>query len=179
VREFFSGEEMDLDGRDVHVHGYRGVPPGSRVPPIMVGGGAPRVLRLAGRVADIVSLNFDNRAGVVGPHGVGSSTADGTDEKIRWVREGAGARFDDLEIEVAGYFTAVTDRAEETATAIGANFGLDAQAMLDHSNALIGTVDAICDRLEGRRERHGISYVTIPGRQMRSFAPVVERLAGT
>ena len=40
-------------------------------PPIMVGGGSPKVLRLAGAEADIVSFNFNNRAGVIGPDGVG------------------------------------------------------------------------------------------------------------
>ena len=44
----------------------------------MIGGGAPRVLRLAGREADIVSFNFNNRAGVIGPDGVGASTAEAT-----------------------------------------------------------------------------------------------------
>ena len=97
---------------------------------------------------------------------------------IEWIRAGAGDRFDQLELEVAAYFTAVTDRVHETAAAVGGNFGLDADEMLDHANALVGSVDAICERLVARRERFGISYVTVPGRHMDAFAPVVSRLAG-
>jgi alkanesulfonate monooxygenase SsuD/methylene tetrahydromethanopterin reductase-like flavin-dependent oxidoreductase (luciferase family) len=43
-------------------------------PPVLIGGGAPRVLRLAGRLADIVSINFNNAAGKLGPDSVASST---------------------------------------------------------------------------------------------------------
>ena len=50
-------------------------------------------------------------------------------------------------------------------------------------NALIGSVDYICDTLIERRERFGISYVTpleIEGNNIsKGFAPVVARLAGT
>ena len=115
----------------------------------------------------MVSLNFDNRAGVVGPDGVGSSTASGTERKVGWARAGAGDRFDQLELEVGAYFTAATNRAYETAATIGANFGLSADDMLNHTNALIGSEDAICDRLLDHRERFGISCITVPGRHLR------------
>ena len=64
-------------------------------PPIMIGGGAPRVLRTAGRLADIVSLNFNNASGTLGSASVVSATLEKTQEKIGWIREGAGDRFDD------------------------------------------------------------------------------------
>jgi alkanesulfonate monooxygenase SsuD/methylene tetrahydromethanopterin reductase-like flavin-dependent oxidoreductase (luciferase family) len=150
-------------------------------PPLIIGGGSPRVLRLAGAQADIVSFNFDNRAGVVGPAGVASSGADAMDNKVRWVREGAGARFDDIELEVGAYFTVVTPdeaAAEATGAKMGEMFGLSGQDMIDHPNTLIGTVDAICDRLQHRRDRYGFSYVTVSDRNMEAFAPVVERLNG-
>ena len=75
------------------------------MPPLMIGGGSPRILRVAGREADIVSLNFNNRAGVIGPDGVQTSSAEETAKKIGWIRAGAGDRFDDLEIEIGAYFT--------------------------------------------------------------------------
>lgn len=71
VKVHFSGEPIDVSGRHVSVSGYTGVPaPVSKPhPPIMIGGGSRKVLTLAGREADIVSLNFNNRAGVIGPDG--------------------------------------------------------------------------------------------------------------
>ena len=55
---------------------------------------------------------------------------------------------------------------------------LNEEDMAKHPHALFGSVDAICDELERRRELHGISYVTVGKDNMESFAPVVERLAG-
>jgi hypothetical protein len=49
--------------------------------------------------------------------------------------------------------------------------------MVHHPHALIGTVDAICEELVGRREAYGISYVTVGDDAMEAFAPVVARLA--
>jgi probable F420-dependent oxidoreductase len=180
MKAYFVGEDLAIDGADVHVHGYRGAPaPLQRPrPPIMIGGGARRILTFAGREADIVSLNFNNRAGVVGPDGVQSSTAERTDERIDWIRAGAGDRFDEIELEVAAYFTAVTDDPDAVAESLGARFGVDATEMRQHPNALIGTVEEICEQLEARRQRFGISYITVADRNREAFAPVVERLRG-
>jgi probable F420-dependent oxidoreductase len=178
---YFTGEPLDFQGDHVRATGFRGQPRPAQSPrpPLMIGGGARRVLTYAGRVADIVSFNFDNRAGVVGPAGVQSSSAENMDTKIGWVREGAGDRFDAIELEVGAYFTAVTDAAAATAEKMGAMFGLSGEAMADHPNALIGSVDAICERLEHRRARYGFSYVMVSDRNADAFAPVVARLAGT
>lgn len=172
--------QIEIDGAHVRVHGYRGVPePVQRPhPPIMVGGGAERVLRLAGREADIVSLNFNNRSGVIGGEGVRSATAKETDRKVQWVREGAGDRFDEIEIETAAYFTVVADDGNAAATGLGAMFGLDVDEVRSHPNVLVGSVDEICDQLEARRERHGISYVAVSQRSIVDFAPVVARMHG-
>jgi alkanesulfonate monooxygenase SsuD/methylene tetrahydromethanopterin reductase-like flavin-dependent oxidoreductase (luciferase family) len=98
------------------------------------------------------------------------------------VREGAGDRFDAIELEVGAYFTVVTPdtpTAQGTAAKMGEMFGMSADDMLAHPNALIGTVDELCDRLVERRERYGISFVTVSDRNLEAFAPVVARLAGS
>jgi hypothetical protein len=144
----------------------------------MIGGGARRILTFAGREADIVSLNFNMCAGVVGPDGVQSSTAEQTDQKLDWVREGAGDRFESLELEIAANFMAATDDPQGVAETLGAQFGLAPAVMRHHPNALLGSVGEICDELEGRRERYGITYVTVADRHREAFAPIVERLSG-
>ena len=78
-------------------------------PPIFIGGGRQRILTLAGQLADIVSINFDNSAGRLGAASVASSGADETAQKLEWVRAGAGDRFDDIELEIGAYFVAVDD----------------------------------------------------------------------
>lgn len=181
LKAYFTGETLSINGAHVRANGFKGqpLPVQQPHPPIIIGGGAKRVLTYAGRVADIVSFNFDNRAGFVGPAGVQSSSAAAMDDKIAWVRAGAGDRFDDIELEVGAYFTVVTDDPATSAEKMGAMFGLSAAAMLDHPNALMGTVDEICERLIARRERYGFSYISVSDRNMDAFAPVVARLAGS
>lgn len=157
---------------------FEGVPKPTSKPPIMIGGGSPRVLRLAGREADIVSLNFNNRAGIIGPDGMQTSTEEETRKKLHWIREGAGDRFDDLEIEIGAYFTVVMDDPAPVLAGFAQMFEVEEAEMAHHPHALIGGVDVICDELERRRELFRISYVTIGADVMEAFAPVVERLAG-
>jgi len=178
LRASFEGGELDVTGAHVHAVGFESVPVPSRLPPLMIGGGSKRVLGIAGREADIVSLNFDNSSGKIGPAGVGSSTAELTAKKIEWIRAGAGTRFDDIEIEIGAYFTVVTDDAS-TVEKMAAMFALTPAEFAEHPHALIGSVDSICAQLEERRERYGISYVTFGAPAMESVAPIVARLAGT
>ena len=170
----------DVTGTHVHAVGFEGIPKPVRKPgpPIMIGGGAKRVLGIAGREADIVSLNFDNSSGKIGPAGVGSSTAELTAQKIDWIRAGAGDRFDAIEIEIGAYFTVVTDQRDATLGAMAPMFALTPEQLADHPHGLIGSVDHICEMLEERRARYGISYVTVGRAAAESFAPVVARLAG-
>jgi hypothetical protein len=144
----------------------------------MVGGGSPRVLGIAGREADIVSLNFNNASGRLGTEGVGSSTAALTEQKIEWIKAGAGDRFEDIELEIGAYFTAVTDDAG-TVARMASTFNVSSREFAQHPHALIGTVESICAQLVERRDRYGISYVTFGSAAMEAVAPIVQRLAGT
>jgi len=175
----FRGEGMaDLENDTVHWKDFQGDPKPVGEAPIMIGGGSPRILRLAGREADIVSLNFNNRSGMIGPDGVQLSSEAETQKKIGWIKQGAGERFDDLEIEIGAYFTFVMDDAAPVLGQFAQMFGLSEDDMARHPHALFGSVDAICDELERRRELHGISYITVGKDNMDSFAPVVDRLSG-
>lgn len=178
LRASFAEGELSIDGTHVHAVGFEAVPKPVRVPPLMIGGGAKRVLTIAGREADIVSLNFDNSSGKLGPAGIGSSTAELTMQKIGWVKEGAGARFDQIEIEIAAYFTIVTPDGDGTRAKMAPMFGMTPEVLADHPNALIGSIDEICDRIVERREKFGISYVSFGASVIDAVAPVIDRLAG-
>jgi probable F420-dependent oxidoreductase len=181
ARQFFAGVDLDYRGEYVQVHDTQAVPasPQPGGPKIMIGGGAPKVLGIAGRLADIVSINFNNAAGKIGAQGVGSGTAEGTAEKIGWIRDGAGDRFDDIEIEIAAYFTTVTDNTTETTAAMAGAFGLEPDVVANHPHTLIGSVEEIIEKLQARRAEFGISYVTVGDSAMDDFAPVVAALTGT
>ena len=105
------------------------------------------------------------------PHAVG--------ERLRRVVRRAGDRFDDLEIEIGAYFTAVTDHTQPTLDAMAGAFGMPADELARHPHALIGSVEEITETLQERREQYGISYVTVGAATMEAFAPVVASLTGT
>jgi len=180
LRASFAEGELNIDTTHVHAVGFEAVPkPFTKSgPPIMIGGGAQRILTIAGREADIVSLNFNNSSGKLGAEGIGSSTAEHTDQKIQWIRNGAGERFDQIEIEIAAYVTVVTPDGAGTRAKMAPMFGMTPEVFAEHPNVLIGSVDEICDRIVERRERFGISYTSFGASVMDSVIPVVERLSG-
>ena len=178
VKKFCEDGPANLSNRTITWSDFAGAPRPDRRPPIMIGGGSPKILRLAGREADIVSLNFNNRSGMIGADGVGLSTAEETRKKIKWIREGAKERFDELEIEIGAYFTFVMDNPDPVLTQFSQMFGISEEEMKKHPHALFGSVETICEELERRRELFGISYITVGTDNLESFAPVVKRLTG-
>lgn len=181
VKGLLAGGKFSFTGKHYTVTGHPGTPvPVQRPrPPLLVGGGGRRILSLAGREADIVSVNFDLRSGSIGPHLGATATAEATAEKARWVREAAGDRFDDVELSFTAYLTMVTDDREAVAAGLGSGFGLDTDQVLAMPNFAIGTVVQIADELERRRDELGFSYVVVGGECHEAMAPVVARLAGT
>ena len=180
LKAHWSGLPLAVGGAFVRASGFAGRPlPVQRPhPPLFIGGGAPRVLRLAGRLADIVSINFNNAAGRLGAGSVASSTREATAEKIGWIREGAGDRFGDIELELAAYFIAISDDPASAVAAMARRFSVPDEVLASHPHALIGSISAICDTLEERRGELGVSYINVAQRSMEAFAPVVDRLAG-
>ena len=183
-KAFMRGQPLDIDGETVRWSGFHGTPAPAQspYPPLMIGGGSRKILRFAGQEADIVSLNFNNRAGMLGPDGMASGLAAATARKIDWVREGAGDRFDQIELEIGAYNTIITDHPEPTAAAIGEALGMRAEDILSHPHCLIGSIDYICEELQRRREAYGISYIAVlddgQNNMAEAFAPVVARLSG-
>ena len=183
-KAFMAGEPLAVAGDAINWSGFSGTPPPAQrpYPPLMIGGGSKKILGFAGQEADIVSLNFNNRAGMLGPDGMNSGLAAATARKIQWVKDGAGARFGELELEIGAYNTIVTDHQLPTATAIGEALGMSAEDILSHPHCLIGSIDYMCEELERRRETYGISYIAVlddgENNMVETFAPVVKRLAG-
>ena len=146
-------------------------------PPILIGGGGERLLRLGGREADIVGLA--PRALPDGTLDPTSITATATARKVAWVREAAGSRADDVEINVFVYAVEITDDPVGTAERLAADFDLPASEVLASPHALIGSLEGIIEQIHERRDRYGISSITVGGHLADALAPVVARLSGT
>ena len=167
----FHGEHYRIEGME----GFpRPVTAGG--PPVVIGGGGPRVLRLAAREADVVAVNVNLKAGVIDERAFPDGTPSATDRKIGWVREAAGARADDIELQVRVHLAMVTDDRDSVVEELAPAFGLTADEARETPHALIGSVAQICDQLVERRERWGLSYIGLSADQLDAFAPVIARL---
>jgi probable F420-dependent oxidoreductase len=182
VTRLLSGEAVTFAGRHYRVTAHTIYPrPVQRPrPPILLGGNGPRLLTLAATEADIVGLTGVTFArGGVEPE-VSGFRAAAVDERLRLVREAAGARFEQLEL------SALVQRVVETADRRGVAeelarrwTALSADEVLDSPFVLLGSVDEIVAQLVARRARWGISYYVVFDSVLDAFAPIVERLTGT
>jgi probable F420-dependent oxidoreductase len=181
IKGLFAGKSFSFSGKHYQVKDIEGspLPVQKPHPPIVLGGGGRRMLGVAAREADIVNVNFDLREGRVNRDLVRTGLAKATDEKLAWIREAAGDRFERLELSVTIFLANITDDRDSVATAMAARFGSGPQDVLDMPHFLIGTTDQLVGDLQRRRERYGVSFVIIPGDVAELFAPVVARLTGT
>lgn len=146
-------------------------------PPILVGGGGRRLLEAAARHADIVGLAPASRDdGTLDPASIGAGR---TERKLAWLRDAAGDRFAALELNVFVYAVEATDHPTQAADRLAADFELPAPELLASPHALFGTVAGMAETLRERRERYGISSVTVGENLIDAVAPLVARLAGT
>jgi probable F420-dependent oxidoreductase len=181
LKRLLAGETLTFAGDHYSITGLDLIPAAHRPegPPILIGGGARRVLRFAGATADIVGVNASIHSGEIDVAAGRDALPERIDEKVEWVRAGAGDRFDQLEINAWLAFAEVTDDTATVADAIATLFETDAATLLTSPLVLIGSVTEIEDRLHERRERWGYSYHVIPGDRAREFAAVVKRLTAT
>lgn len=179
LRGCFGPGPFSFEGRHYRITGYDGRPkPQQDPPPLIIGGGARRVLSIAGREADIVGINPSIHSGQVDAAAARDGVATQTDEKIRWVREAAGDRYANLEINMLQFAGIVTDDRAGTAEMMAPLFGLPPEEVETYPHACIGSVEQIVEDLHARRERWDVSYVVFQGDSMEAMAPVVAALRG-
>ena len=108
----------------------------------------------------------------------------GTAEKIGWVREAAGDRFDELRFNVypSGVGISVTDHAlseaRDPAAFLAGRTAVDLtpEDVLESPHIFIGSIDELADKLVRLRQQLGISSFMVG--EMGPLDPLVERLSG-
>ena len=172
LKAHWSGKPFDFDGEKVQIHDFVGLPTPVRRPRplLMIGGSKPRVLSLAGREADIVSLSNVIRPGV----DVRSDIA----RQVEHVRAAAGPRFGELDFELMPVVVEITNEAGAALERVAGLFGVEPAFLRDHpwfssaawrgwpSNSRAGAAEL------------GVNYVTVPAHFLDAMAPVVARLSG-
>ena len=181
MKGLFADGPFTFEGRHYTIKAHDGLPkPVQRPLPILIGGGARRILTLAGREADIVGVNFNLKAGKVTAESGKDGTAEMIEQKLAWVREGAGDRLGDIELQMMCVAAVVTDDRDGTANGFAPGFSLTPEQMLEMPPVLMGTHEQMIDDLVVRRERFGFSYIVFQGEhQLDAMAPVVAKLSGT
>jgi len=143
-------------------------------PPVMIGGGGPRMLRIAAREAQIVALAPGvNARG--GPN-LRTVTTDSVAKRIATLRR--SPRFAELELNVIVFDAQVTDAARSIIDALTARLKAAVTSVVDTPFFMYGSRASLVEDLVARRERLGVSYIALPGRAMREFGPVVAALRG-
>ena len=179
LRDLWTDGPCTFQGQHYRIDGLDGLPrpstPGG--PPLMIGGGGQRVLRLAGRHADVVGINVNLAAGVIDERAFPDGTPASTDRKVAWVRDAAAGRPISPELQVRVHLAMVTDDRDAVIDDLAPAFGLTPDEARATPHALVGSVDQIYDQLIERRERWGISYIGLSADQLEAFAPIIARLS--
>jgi len=187
IRSMWTQERTTFTGKHYQITNIAQaaeLPAGER-PRILVGGGGPRLLALAGRYADIVGINPTLVEGRVIPSTPADLAPERVREKAGWVREAAakaGRDPDALELNSLSFVLAVSDDPKPLREVLARNTGMSVEQIADCPLFLTGSAAELRDRLERRREQTGINYVVVQGAKtdaLETFAEaVVAPLAG-
>ena len=181
IKSLWSTGAATFEGEHYRITGAVGAPkPAPAAPsPDHHRGRRRRVLGIAAREADIVGVNPSLAAGYIGPEVLETTTAEYYDQRIEWIREAAGDRFDDLELQCLTFLVQIVPDREEAVARLAA----DAVGHDRAGRRVADRPDRVHrpDRraLRERRERFGFSYLVVHEAEMEAFAPVVAALSGT
>ena len=165
IKRFFTEESVNFTGRHYTITKMRGspVPLQKAHPPIVIGGAGKRMLSLAAREANRISVMYRlPDQGVDAPN-------EALEQQLVWVREAAGERFESLELSQLAYILAIND------SRVDRDYEGDGPPI---PRVVMSAGQAVEHLLE-QRERFGFSSIPVYGSvQMENFAPVVAQLAG-
>ncbi|KIQ16695.1 F420-dependent oxidoreductase [Rhodococcus sp. Leaf7] len=184
------GQECNFQGKHYSVNGLQGSPrprQGPR-PPIAVGGGGPKLLTMAAKHADIISLVPSTTA--EGKLKLSEITLEKSIERVETIRAAAGDRFDSIELNWTITTILISDDREQTAEMVigaldngfppnmEADTRLSVEQILQSPYIAIGSFEEIAEQIRQVRAATTMSYVGVFPTQMDAFAPVVQLLAG-
>lgn len=179
IRRLLAGEEVTHAGAHYRLDRARiaPLPVQQPHPRIMLGGGGPRMLRLAAREAQVVS--FVPQFSVAGRPMIRAAGEAALADRAAIVRRAAGDRFDELELNVFVGDAGVIGSGQRLSHTLRALLRSIGPAAIGGSPYLLyGTHEHLRDRILRRRDELGISSYGIPARAMEAFAPIVAELAG-
>ncbi len=187
IRQMWRDERSSFTGEHYQTRGVApAVEPLPQTPPkLLIGGGGPKLLAYAARTADIVGINPSLPKGAVLADTPGDLSPENVAKKVGWVREAAseaGRDPDAIELTTLAFVVAITDTPGPLREALAKDSPMSPEQIADCPLFITGSASEIRDTLERRREKTGISYVVIQGKDegvLEQFAEaVVAPLAG-
>ena len=180
IKRAMTGEKFSYSGKHYTITDYTATPlPVQKpCPPILIGGGGSRVLKLAAQLADIVGINPSLKDGVVNGDTIAEMSAEAVTEKIEIVNQAAGKRISKIEMNIRTFLVNIRDSADEAINGTANMFKVAPEMVANSPFALMGPPAKIAEDLLARRERWGFSYIIVGGEDVNSFAPVIKLLAG-
>ena len=182
VKRYFTEETVTFAGRHYQIEDLPANPkPVQRPhPPLILGGGGPRILSFAAQEADIIGLIWKSKHDGTG-FDRNDGSPEGFDRKVAFVREAAGERFDGLEFNVLLERFALTDGAAATVAEIetmATAWDVPAETVRDSPVTMIGSAEEMVAKILASRERFGITYYTVREPDIDTFATIVRELKG-
>ena len=177
IKRLLTGEPLTYEGR---FYKLEGLTAGFKTvqqpyPPFLIGGGGRRLLALAAEQADTISVMPQSRA-----DGSGLKDADAREsaftEKIGWIKDAAGDRFERIELNTLVQQVEITDEIDRDAERLATEWELPVEDVLGSPLLLIGTVEQVAAKLRARRETLGISSITVFEKDYERLAPVITLL---
>jgi probable F420-dependent oxidoreductase len=136
--------------------------------PILIAGNGDKVLTMAAQRAHIIGLTGGAPA---------TDESDPLAERVAFVRDAAGDRFDELELNIS--VTALpTDDSGMPDLTITRRFQpqFSDEELLRALSVLSGSTKEIADTIRGYRETYGITYITVQQLHAEPFAKVIAEL---
>jgi len=205
IRGAFANEKLNFDGVFYKIKNFEGLPKPiqSPMPPLLIGGGGTKMLTLATKEANILSIAntktkdfaedvigrmsamarkknnlIDEPSNDISKSSMDSLSAIAVDKKVTEIRSLAGNRMPDIELNIRPFMTNINKDVKTITERLSVSLKTTTQNVLDNPFALIGPPKKLIDDLTYRRSRWGISYVTIGADDLDLFAPVVSYLKG-
>ncbi|MDQ6840495.1 MAG: TIGR03621 family F420-dependent LLM class oxidoreductase [Actinomycetota bacterium] len=173
---------FSFDGDHYRISNLDGLPKPAQQPhpPLLIGGGGPKVLTMAARQADIVGINPAIPKGYIDASSAQELLPAALDRKIQHVRDGAGARFEDLELNILVFATSVGPQAGADRQQMAEVLSVSPEDLDASPYAWVGEPAQVADQLRAARQRWGTSYFVVQGEAaIDGVAAVVAELAGT
>jgi len=136
--------------------------------PILIAGNGNKVLTIAAEHAQIIGLTGGDPA---------SDDGDPLAERINFVRQAAGERFDALELNIAITAMPIDDSGVPDLS-ITRRFlpELTDEQLLRTPGVLSGSTKDIADTIRGYRDTYGVTYIIVQQPHAEAFAKVIAEL---